>query len=580
MRGALAAFAWALAHAQPITVVDLQGAPPPATVLAVQVCAGLMNRSPALSGFAYTLMHPEDSAWLAIVQPAAPAPTPIAPFLARCLATPGLAAGYILYNFSAQQVTVPNLLTLAAVLDAVPLEPGSPYLPPALPLAYDALAQWANWSALQATAFMFAAYANRTSTLAKMNPGLDVHAHPLDPPLTLLPDLSLADFIVSQRLFNFFLAQGCIPGTPEHALMEAMAQRGPWPRPIAVYGYDDTLPLFGGDTFEAETNCVAEHSMGQIASTGVNNLAFFAAHAPPLTEPLLQPPPTLPPGTPFNASASYVTLVVGDGDNLAMVKSSRFAWFQARVSACAGPQAQDAGAPAGAGAAAAGASCYPLSWTLSPALQRDAPELARWYFAGAARTQRDYFVLPPSGHLYSYPGSLQPGDAQAFVRATESDAALYNASATVDWEWVGTWARTIANFTPRYAERGVITALFAVNVPYLLPIAEFGVGEEFKVVGGRVVLFQGNEWRGDSGAAAPGLHPFLRNASEVAAGLLGAPRGTVSAIYLTSDGGGSVAMLDALAALLQGTHVQIVDAGTQSRMAIASQGRGGGGGST
>ena len=564
MRGALAlALAWATACAQPITVIDLTGAPAPATVLAVQVCAGLMNRSPALSGFAYTLMHPEDSAWLAIVQPgAAPAPTPIAPFLARCLAIPGLVTGYIRYNFSAQQVTVPNLLTLAAVLDAVPLEPGSPHLPPALPLAYDALALWANWSALQATAYMFATHSNKTATLAKMNPGLDVHAHPLDPPLTLLPDLSLADFVVSQRLFNFFLAQGCIPGTAEHALMEDMAQSGPWPRPIAVYGYDDTLPLFGGDTFEAETNCVAEHSMGQIASTGVNNLAFFSSHAPPLTAPLLQPPPVLPPGAPFNASASYVTLVVGDGDNLAMVKSSRFAWFQARVAACGG----------GAAGAAGAAACYPLSWTLSPALQRDAPELAQWYFSGAARTQRDYFVLPPSGHLYAYPGSLQPQDAQAFVRATEGDAALYNASASVDWEWVGTWGRTIANFTPRYAERGVITALFAVNVPFLLPIAEFGAGEEFKVLGGgRVVLFQGNEWRGDSGAATPGLHPFLRNASEVAAGLLGAPRGTVSAIYLTSDGGGSVGMLDQLAQLLEGTHVQVVDAGTLSRMAIASQ---------
>jgi hypothetical protein len=82
------------------------------------------------------------------------------------------------------------------------------------------------------------------------------------------------------------------------------------------------------------------------------------------------------------------------------------------------------------------------------------------------------------------------------------------------------------------------------------------------------VLFAPNEWRGDSGSAQPLLHPYLRNASQVAAGLLSAPAGTVSAIYLTSDGGGRLSMLDELAALLQGTHVRVVDAVTLSRMAV------------
>jgi hypothetical protein len=75
---------------------------------------------------------------------------------------------------------------------------------------------------------------------------------------------------------------------------------------------------------------------------------------------------------------------------------------------------------------------------------------------------------------------MEPGDAAAFVAATEEDAVLYNSSATVDWEWLGTWCATIANFTPRYAKRGVITAVFAVNVPYLVPILEFSAQEYFK----------------------------------------------------------------------------------------------------
>lgn len=562
--GALLAAALALAAcaspAAPTLVVDLTSpAPPIATLLAAQVCLGLLNRNGTL---AYSLMRPEDATWLAILEPGPQPPPgllPLPALLARCTAPAGAASGYIRYSFSAQQVVVPNLVTLAGVLGAVPLEDGSPFIG-GLPLLFDALAAWPNYTALQATTYMFETHANSTTGMAKMNPGLDVHGHPLDPPLTLLPDLSLADYIVSARLFNFFLAQGCLPGTADHALMERMVQANPWPRPLAVLGYDDTYPLAGGDTFEAETNCVAEHSLGQVATTGVNNLAYFSARSPPLAAPLLQPPPLQPP-EPFSANLSYVALVVGDGDNVAMVKGSRQQWFQQRLQACANRTSASAAAP-----------CYPLCWTLSPALQRLAPDMARWFFAGAAATGADYFVLPPSGHLYAYPGSMAPADAAAFVRATEADAVLYNASATVEWEWLGTWGAAIANFTPRYAQQGTISAVVAVNVPYMVPIVEFAPGEDFKALGSppRTVLFRPNEWRGDSGAAQPALHPFLRNASQVAQGLLAAPRGSASAIYLTSDGGGNVQMLDELAALLAGSHVRVVDVGTLSRVALES----------
>lgn len=68
------------------------------------------------------------------------------------------------------------------------------------------------------------------------------------------PDLSLADYIVSARLFNFFLVCGCIPGTAEHAFVTRMAAANPWPSPIPVYGYDDTFPV-AGDLFEV--GCVS-----------------------------------------------------------------------------------------------------------------------------------------------------------------------------------------------------------------------------------------------------------------------------------------------------------------------------------
>jgi hypothetical protein len=81
-----------------------------------------------------------------------------------------------------------------------------------------------------------------------MNPGLDVHgSNPFNPPLTNLPALGLVDYIVSARLFNLFLNYMCIPGFPDHDIMTTVVTENPWSRPITVWGYDDTFPLFGGD---------------------------------------------------------------------------------------------------------------------------------------------------------------------------------------------------------------------------------------------------------------------------------------------------------------------------------------------
>ena len=56
---------------------------------------------------------------------------------------------------------------------------------------------------------------------------------------------------------------------------------------------------------------------------------------------------------------------------------------------------------------------------------------AGWYYDGALKTGHDYFVLPPSGDLYSYPGQFQPDDQERFVRRTERDCVLMNTSGTV-----------------------------------------------------------------------------------------------------------------------------------------------------
>jgi hypothetical protein len=535
----LAAAAYSAAAAPPL-VVDLTNETL-ATVFAAQVCAGLTNRDDRAGPGVFTRMHPEDDTWLAVLAPDAAPAVSAAAFITACLAS-GAVKGRLRYDFASQQELVPNVATLAAVLDAVPLEDGSPFVPAAGPLLYDAVAAWAGYRAVNATALVFASFANATASLAKMNPGWDVHDAPLGPwTLKYQPDLSLVDHIVKERLFNFFLLEGCLPGTAEHALMEAMSTSGAWPRPIAVWGYDDTLPI-AGDVFEAETTCVSAHNMGQIATVGVNNLAYFS-RAPPVTAPLARAArdAAAPPRVVFNASKTYVALVVGDGDNVAFVKSSRWTWLAQRIAACRA-------APPG--------GCFPLLWTLSPHLARFAPDMLRAFHNQTLVTGADAFILPPSGHLYAYPGLMGAADQAAFVAATEADAAIFNTSGSVEWEFVGTWAQAISGYLPRYAAARKVTYFVAVNVPYLLPIAEFADGEFFKVLNGSVVLFRPNEWRGTSGGADP-LQPFLPDAKTMAARLNGYPRGTVTAIYLTSDGGGKVQDFFDLAAGL-GEHVQLV----------------------
>ena len=57
-------------------------------------------------------------------------------------------------------------------------------------------------------------------------------------------------------------------------LTPQIVKNNPWPKPIAVYGYDSTFAI-AGDLFEAETGCFSGVGAGQIASDGVNNLAFY-----------------------------------------------------------------------------------------------------------------------------------------------------------------------------------------------------------------------------------------------------------------------------------------------------------------
>lgn len=459
--------------------------------------------------------------------------------------------GYILYDYSSQQALVPNLITLAAVLNAIPLEASSSFLKKTTNQVFDLTATWATFSPLDATSYMFNNYINETSTLSWMNPGYDNAADPKNPPLTKSPNPSLIDFIVSKKIFNFYMNDACIPNTPDYTLMTSILQINPWPKPVAVWGYGDTYPV-AGDIFEAETDCTKEHSMGQIATVGVSNLAFFARQAA-ITEPLLQ---NVQPVEVYNASKTYLSLVMGDGDNIQFLKAARRDWMMERVSRCPSSTNKKAMSKNGGN----DLDCFPLTWSISPHIWQHAPDIARWYYTQAATTGHDYFMLPPSGDLYSYPSAFSDELQVTFARNTAQDSYLMNTSGTVHWEWFGHWKKATTQFLPKYSSTAV-KGIFPVNVPFNVPMIEVFAPADpdcYKILAQDVVMFRPREWRGTSPSNIPLSHREYLSVDEMAKELNTLPQGSVTWIYLTSDGGGHLDNVYDLVSKLD-EHVLVVN---------------------
>ena len=80
---------------------------------------------------------------------------------------------------------------------------------------------------------------------------------------------------MKQKLFNSFLLLGCVPLMAEHTFTETMAANNPWPKPVTVCGYDNTMS-FAGSIYEAETKCTSTHNWGQVASDTASNMAFYS----------------------------------------------------------------------------------------------------------------------------------------------------------------------------------------------------------------------------------------------------------------------------------------------------------------
>lgn len=530
----------------PVTVVTLPPSTPAPLQLAAAACAGLQNKK--VGGSVYLDTDPHDLGWLTELGVTPAATVGAMEHVASCVAA---FPACVRYDHAKQRALLPNVLTVAAALGAVPLD-ASLGLPCDAPV-FDATVELAGKSPADATKLVFEKVGADTTGLAMLNPGYETAPkEPASPALNGEIKPALIDLVFAEKLFVTFLVNGCIAGNPEREVLSSIVDAGKWPSPVAVYGYNNAWNVAGGYLYEAQTRCLDSRNMGAVASEVVN-LSYFSTRSPAVTKSgALAPNP--PEAVAYDPAKTYVAFIVGDGDNIQYMLTTRRDWFEGRVADCAsGP-------------------CPPLSWSVSPHLLRLGPDVLSWYYAKARQTQRDWFVLPPSGHLYAYPSSLSDAAQDGFVAATENDACVLGLTGTVHWDWAGTWEDAESKFLPKYAKKaGSVRGVFPVNVPFAFPTFTWWPEEQFYRVltgadGGKVAVFRPREWRGvDSEKDVFRLKPE-KMVEEIA----GYPKGTVTWVYMTSDGGLTLANSFSAVAKMLPPHVQLVSTDTAAKLAIAA----------
>lgn len=537
--------------ASEFTVVTIDPATPATVQLAVQACAGLHNRE--LGGSVYTVMEAKDSRWLDELD-LAPADTVDAvAFLEACVVR---FPSCVRYSYEGQRTLLPTILTVGAVLGAVPLDLDLPVT--CGHVAFDATIEFAERSTPElATKYVAERYLADTTGLAMLNPGYEINASdPANPALTRDMAAALVDFVFSKRLFVVFLNNGCVPSSPEHQVLSDLVNASPWPKPVGVYGYNNSWMLMGGYVYEAQTKCLESRNMGAIP-TETSNLSFFSTRRLPIVD-AGELQRNAPEDLAYDPGTTYVAFVVGDGDNVQFLMATRNVWLEQRLTDCARPDSP----------------CAPLTWSLSPHLPRLAPDVLEWYYAKLRQTGKDFFILPPSGHLYAYPSSLAEADQARFVEATLQDARVLGVHGTVHWDWRDSWASAEADFLPRYARAdGAIRGVFPVNVPYMFPAFPWWEPDRFfKVLvgddGGEVVVFRPREWRGIDDSGSGLTEPFYLSPQKMADELSSYPPGTVTWVYMTSDGGLSLENSFMELVRIVPTNVRFVSADAAATLAL------------
>ena len=125
------------------------------------------------------------------------------------------------------------------------------------------------------------------------------------------------------------------------------------------------------------------------------------------------------------------------------------------------------------------------------------------------------------------------------------------------------------SYLPQYSDRGIVRSFYPVNVPFFMPTGVFEAGQHFRVLGDhhKIVLFRPMEWRGCIDSSIP--TEFWNTPLQMASEISGFERGSVAAIYLTSDGGADLNDVYDMVALLD-PHVEVLGPERLADMALAA----------
>ena len=186
-----------------LNVVNITESSIPIKVSA-KICSGLFNRNNSMYGEVYTIENSVDEFWLNELNNNEIDTIEDIRFIDNCLNSK-LVTGYLKYNFLEQKLILPQLITIAGVKNIIPIDTNyfDYNIIKNIKLDFDATDILKNASLYDSTLYIYNNYINNTTGLAKMDPGLDIHNHPFNPPLIGDINTGLIDFIVKKKLFNF-----------------------------------------------------------------------------------------------------------------------------------------------------------------------------------------------------------------------------------------------------------------------------------------------------------------------------------------------------------------------------------------
>lgn len=359
----------------------------------------------------------------------------------------------------------------------------------------------------------------------------------LQPPARLRRGF-LSDFVASDSLFAVWPeAQGesipslCVDLTPAHKAWKRIvtgdaAQRWDGAPFQTVMGYHPT----GDGVAECVALCTSDHRALTLVSDYSSNLAFHTRV--PFSG--VVPAPAPPPALTYDASQTYVALVVSDGDNLQFDFGGARSMLDTRLDACR-----------------AGSNCPPVAWTLSNRLMEYGPDALDWFHKAAM--EQDAFLMGPSGYGYNYPSYLSKDDQVIHARNTANASQQLGWPGYVHWDWYGTsQTHYYEALVEESAQLGGVldTVLFAsvpADVLYhsLTPRLEQGTDHSVAIVKQAFVL----------GKTIP---TYYQDADKAAEYLKGLKQGTVAYGYVICAET-KYEQIEALAAALAGSNVQLVD---------------------